>query len=120
MKKTADAHWEYIEALTRATLATPGTSEVGMSVDELIALIGFHYKSAFTHGWKHALEALRATEVPCTLETTVSSCRCPEAASCAPSAAVSAVSGFARRACDADNSGEEEISHVLTFLREDR
>ena len=60
MRKTADAHWEYIEALTRATLATPGTSACGMSVDDLVELIGFHYKSAFIHGWKHGLEALRA------------------------------------------------------------
>lgn len=128
MKKTADAHWSYIEALTRATLATPGTSEVGMSVDELIALIGFHYKSAFIHGWKHALEALRT-------DAAQKSC-CPEAASCARDprsaegnlgAAVSAVSGSARRACDADNSVEagapikESAEYIFdNFLREDR
>ena len=99
MKKTADAHWKYIEALTRATLATPGTSEVGMSVDELIALIGFHYKSAFIHGWKHGLEALRQYNIPCTLENTVQS-------SCARDfdAAVP-VAEAACRVCDADNSG---------------
>ena len=129
MKKTAEAHWEYIEALTRATLATPGTSEVGMSVDEVVNLIGFHYKSAFIHGWKHGLEALRA-------ENTAQSSCCPEAeaAFSAPSAAVSAVSGSARRVLDADNSAEATPrniadfgsdygtykEHIESFLREDR
>ena len=129
MKKTAEAHWEYIEALTRATLATPGTSEVGMSVDEVVNLIGFHYKSAFIHGWKHGLEAQQ--------------CRCAEAASCARDprsaegnlgAVVSAVSGSARCVLDADNSGETKPrniadfgsdygtykEHIESFLREDR
>ena len=135
MKKTADAHWEYIEALTRATLATPGTSEVGMSVDEVVNLIGFHYKSAFIHGWKHGLEALRA-------ENAAQKSCCAEAASCArdPRSAEgnlgAAVSGAeaARRVLDADNSGETKPrniadfgsdygtykEHIESFLREDR
>ena len=129
MKKTADAHWKYIKALTRATMPAAGNTAADFTVDELIELIGFHYKSAFIHGWKHGLEALRA-------ENTAQSSCCPEAeaAFSAPSAAVSAVSGSARRVLDADNSAEATPrniadfgsdygtykEHIESFLREDR
>lgn len=41
--KLANEHWEYIELL----LATNGT------IEDQIRIIGFHYKSAFIHGYKH-------------------------------------------------------------------
>jgi len=45
-EKLAQEHWEYIEKL----LKTHGEKE------EIIRKIGFHYKTAFKHGYKHALE----------------------------------------------------------------
>jgi hypothetical protein len=47
-KELADAHWSYIESL----LATHNNSP------EEIDVIGFHYKTAFIHGYKHAVEDL--------------------------------------------------------------
>jgi hypothetical protein len=41
--KLAEEHWNYVESV----LATSGHTE------ENIKLIGFHYKSAFVHGYKH-------------------------------------------------------------------
>ena len=42
----ADAHWGYIKSLIQAH---------GVD-DETIELCGFHYKSAFIHGYKHGIE----------------------------------------------------------------
>ncbi len=39
-------HWEYIETLLR----------MHCEDEETIEKIGFHYQSAFKHGWKHARE----------------------------------------------------------------
>lgn len=121
MKKTADAHWKYIEALTRVTMPAAGNTAADFTIDELIELIGFHYKTAFTHGWKHGLEALRADAAQQSRRSEA------EAAFSAPSAAVSAVSGSARRVLDADNSVvidaeiKETAEYIFeSFLREDR
>ena len=45
-EELAKAHWSYIEDLLR----THGEDE------ETLFKIGFHYKTAFEHGYKHALE----------------------------------------------------------------
>lgn len=44
----AASHWSYIEGMLRVH----GESE------SYIAIIGFHYKTAFIHGYKHAEEVL--------------------------------------------------------------
>jgi len=121
-EKTAEDHWNYIEVLTRATMPAAGNTAADFTIDELIALIGFHYKSAFIHGWKHAIEAQKQEN------TAYECCRpVPRSAEGNLGAAVSAVSGSARRACDADNSVEagapikESAEYIFdNFLREDR
>ena len=45
-KKDAEAHWTYIEKLL---------STHGVDADE-IQTVGFHYKAAFVHGFKHGVE----------------------------------------------------------------
>ena len=49
-EKLADQHWKYI----RQVLETHGAAG-----DE-IARIGFHYLTAFVHGYKHGMEAVAA------------------------------------------------------------
>lgn len=44
MEKVIDDHWSYVEGVLK---------HANMN-DEVIAAIGFHYKTAFEHGWKHA------------------------------------------------------------------
>lgn len=141
MKKTADAHWSYIKNLTEATLPAADASIIAFTRKEIIDLIGFHYKSAFLHGWKHALEARSATET-LTSEATAKIVYAVDPARiklrsecCAGNLRSAALSpAAARRVLDADNSvetifkndaegkspTEEEIAHILTFLREDR
>ena len=48
-KQLSNEHWTYIEKLLR-THNTP---------DRDIRLVEFHYKTAFIHGYKHALEELK-------------------------------------------------------------
>jgi len=43
-----EAHWDYIKKLLIAH-RTEG---------EMITLVEFHYKSAFTHGYKHGIESM--------------------------------------------------------------
>lgn len=45
-KQLADEHWGYIVGLL----------EAHEEDNKLIDQIGFHYKSAFIHGYKHAME----------------------------------------------------------------
>ncbi len=45
-KELAEAHWGYIKQLLKAH----------NEPELVIGLIGFHYKSAFIHGYKHAEE----------------------------------------------------------------
>jgi hypothetical protein len=42
----AEEHWRYIEAVL----------SVHERSKEVIEMIGFHYKTAFVHGWKHGME----------------------------------------------------------------
>ena len=42
----AEAHWDYVKRVLVHS---------GIEVDE-VARTGFHYKSAFIHGYKHAME----------------------------------------------------------------
>ena len=115
MKKTAEDHWNYIKNLTEATLPAADASIIAFTRKEIIDLIGFHYKSAFLHGWKHAIETLTSeataktvyTVDPARVKLRSESYRSEaEAAFSAPSAAVPVVSGSARRVLDADNSAE--------------
>jgi len=45
-KKLADEHWSYIESLLQTHCED----------SDVIKKIKFHYKSAFIHGYKHAME----------------------------------------------------------------
>ena len=45
-QQLADEHWEYVENL----LAVHGETE------EVTSKIGWHYRTAFVHGFKHAME----------------------------------------------------------------
>lgn len=47
-KKLANDHWGYIEGLLLAHAA-----------DENIVTIEYHYKTAFEHGYKHAVEDIK-------------------------------------------------------------
>lgn len=51
-KKLAEEHWSYIEALLDICMINESYSK-----EEVIKMIGFHYKTAMIHGWKHAKEA---------------------------------------------------------------
>jgi hypothetical protein len=48
-QKLADDHWAYIKDL----LVIHGMTDIE------IKTIGFHYKTAFVHGWKHGVEFWR-------------------------------------------------------------
>ena len=45
-EQIAEEHWEYLK----------GVLENAGLLDYRIEEIGYHYKTAFIHGWKHALE----------------------------------------------------------------
>ena len=47
MKETALDHWEYVKSVLEAH---------GEDAD-VIEKCGFHYKTAFEHGWKHGIES---------------------------------------------------------------
>lgn len=47
-EKLAEKHWQYIEGI----LKKEGTPE------QEINRIGYHYKTAFVHGYKHAIERI--------------------------------------------------------------
>jgi hypothetical protein len=49
VKKLAGEHWNYI----RDVLMIHGVNQ------ETVYLIGFHYVTAFEHGWKHAIQSFR-------------------------------------------------------------
>jgi len=48
-KELAEAHWGYVETLLNL-------HNVGANIVNLVDVIGFHYKSSFEHGYKHAKE----------------------------------------------------------------
>ena len=45
-KELANDHWSYVEAI----LIAHGQP------DDLISMVGFHYKTALQHGYKHGVE----------------------------------------------------------------
>jgi len=47
LSKLAEDHWNYIKGVLQET-----NSKTEYEIDE----IGFHYKTAMKHGWKHAME----------------------------------------------------------------
>jgi hypothetical protein len=49
-EQLAEAHWAYVEQVIR--LETPE----GDFSEDYINAVGFHYKSAFVHGYKHGRE----------------------------------------------------------------
>lgn len=56
----ADDHWSYINRLLEAHGASEKTRQV----------VGFHYKSAFVHGFKHGCEYMREiTDIDLILES---------------------------------------------------
>lgn len=48
------AHWSYIKSLLESEIP----EDVKLSKTEYIEKVGFHYKSAMIHGYKHAVELL--------------------------------------------------------------
>ena len=52
LAKLAKDHWEYVEEL----LIAHGEK------NEDIELIGFHYRTAFIHGFKHGVEETKGAE----------------------------------------------------------
>jgi hypothetical protein len=52
LSKMVDAHWEYIESLLEREIP----KEISFSKDQYIHRVGFHYKTAMIHGYKHGLE----------------------------------------------------------------
>lgn len=45
-----DQHWRYVSGILQAHAATDAEQRVAE----------FHYRTAFRHGWKHALEAAQS------------------------------------------------------------
>ena len=45
-KELAQAHWDYLEAVLRTCLVE----------EKDVIRIGFHYRTAFEHGYKHGVE----------------------------------------------------------------
>lgn len=52
IQKLIEDHWNYINDL----LYAHGQSK------EIIEIVEFHYKTAFEHGWKHAIEDIEIKE----------------------------------------------------------
>ena len=48
-EQLAKQHWGYVEALLKAHLVDDG----------VIAVVGYHYQTAFSHGYKHGQEDLQ-------------------------------------------------------------
>ena len=48
----ADAHWGYVSEVLKKHMVS----------DNMIEIAGFHYKSAFVHGYKHAIEDIDEEE----------------------------------------------------------
>ena len=49
-KQIANEHWEYLKGVLEVTVS-------GFKLPAFqIEAIGYHYRTAFVHGWKHALE----------------------------------------------------------------
>lgn len=49
LSKLSNDHWKYVEK----TLLNHGTDE------KLIEICGYHYLTAFEHGYKHGVEAMQ-------------------------------------------------------------
>lgn len=61
--RLANDHWSYVHDLCKTTLdsALDGFDIIAsISKEQLIEVIGFHYKSAFIHGYKHAIEDIES------------------------------------------------------------
>lgn len=52
-KSLAEDHWSYLEELL----------ETHRHLQEVIEACGFHYVTAFVHGYKHAMEDVEAAKV---------------------------------------------------------
>lgn len=52
VKELIDQHWKYISGV----LETSVQDTAVYTKTNLIAIVGFHYKTAMLHGWKHAKE----------------------------------------------------------------
>ena len=48
VEQQAEAHWKYVESVLEAH-----------GVASEAEVIGFHYKTAFIHGFKHGVESLK-------------------------------------------------------------
>ena len=53
MEKLVEAHWKYIE----------GMLKVHGEMEDMIKVIGYHYKTAFIHGYKHGVEEALSEEL---------------------------------------------------------
>jgi len=52
LDKLIDDHWKYVEM----TLMTHLVDPTHLAIPKEIQVAEFHYRTAFRHGWKHALE----------------------------------------------------------------
>lgn len=54
VEELAQAHWDYVASV----LLVHGANETE------IEMCGHHYRTAFIHGWKHAIEYRDETDLP--------------------------------------------------------
>jgi len=52
VKEKAAEHWEYVKSV----IEMHEQAYRQIDVLDVVELIGFHYKTAMEHGWKHGLE----------------------------------------------------------------
>ena len=55
LKDLINNHWGYIEGVLRAANQAHSFDDE-YELEHKVAEIGFHYKTAMEHGWKHACE----------------------------------------------------------------
>ena len=58
VKALCDAHWEYVALVIRGEWSATGDGDpdnIDLKIDlrEYLKVVGFHYKTAMEHGYKH-------------------------------------------------------------------
>lgn len=52
----AVAHWEYVRGVIMQEIGDDMGKKLTLTVQEYVDTVGFHYKTAFEHGFKHGEE----------------------------------------------------------------
>ena len=52
IKKKADEHWAYVKMV----INLHEQADCDVDINRVVEMIGFHYKTAMEHGWKHGME----------------------------------------------------------------